>query len=246
MSVARCDRPCGGGGTHALIVSNPRMRQLDLAVDAFETYTATPETTLDLIARPTDYLPTLARRLAEVEPAALSIDLCLYNAGMDPFEGCIIGGLQGMTAEILVSRDRLVFDWCRANATPVAFVLAGGYADNAGRAQLVDLHRGTIEAAGGAIEASGTKLTGSCLIGLPSRIRLLDRHRSDLVLPEPDGQDQPLDEPRGHVGCSSRWCLHRSGRVPPHDVPEPLLGDPQLIAQDVLEEISSELVAQAV
>ena len=67
---------------------------------------------------------------------------------MDPYEGCNIGGLGGITADILVQRERLVFDWCRVASVPIAFVIAGVYApDDAGRAQLVELHRATIEAA---------------------------------------------------------------------------------------------------
>jgi hypothetical protein len=33
----------------------------------------------------------------------------LYNAGVDPFEGCDIGGLPGMTAALLAERDAIVF-----------------------------------------------------------------------------------------------------------------------------------------
>jgi acetoin utilization deacetylase AcuC-like enzyme len=42
----------------------------------------------------------------------------------------------------------LVFEWARAHGLPVAFVLAGGYTGAAlARAELVDLHLLTIEAA---------------------------------------------------------------------------------------------------
>jgi len=46
---------------------------------------------------------------------------------MDPFEGCDIGGLAGITKDTLAARERLVFDWCRGHRWPIAFVLAGGY-----------------------------------------------------------------------------------------------------------------------
>ena len=34
-----------------------------------------------------------------------------------------------MTREVLAERETTVFDWCRANRLPAAFVLAGGYKD---------------------------------------------------------------------------------------------------------------------
>ena len=67
---------------------------------------------------------------------------------MDPFEGCDIGGLPGITSEILAARERLVFEWCRERELPIAFVLAGGYVgDRLDEAGLVDLHRLTLSAA---------------------------------------------------------------------------------------------------
>jgi hypothetical protein len=69
---------------------------------------------------------------------------------MDPYEHCDIGGLTGINREILTERERTVFDWCRAEGLPVAFVLAGGYTGSqVTQAELVDLHRLTISAAAG-------------------------------------------------------------------------------------------------
>ena len=80
-----------------------------------------------------------------MDQRGLHFDLCLYNAGMDPFEGCLTGGMRGITQEVLVKRERMVFSWCRDRGMPVAFVLAGGYVgpdlDEDG---LVQLHRLTL------------------------------------------------------------------------------------------------------
>ena len=76
------------------------------------------------------------------------IDLCIYNAGMDPHENCNIRGLTGITTAILVAREHLVFGWCRDRRVPIVFVLAGGY--TGGRLDqmaLAALHRLTIEQA---------------------------------------------------------------------------------------------------
>jgi acetoin utilization deacetylase AcuC-like enzyme len=79
---------------------------------------------------------------------APALDVCLYNAGMDPYQGCAIGGLAGIDRGVLEERERLVFEWCRRQGLPIAFVLAGGYlGPGLDRAGLADLHRLTLEAA---------------------------------------------------------------------------------------------------
>lgn len=137
-----------GGGTHSLLGDEPAVHQLDVAVSPFDRYRASPRTTLDLVVDPDEYLPTLSRRLDALERSDTRFELCLYNAGMDPFGDCPIGGLEGMTEELLRDRERMVFSWCASEGIPVAFVLAGGYiGSEAGREDLVRLHRATIESA---------------------------------------------------------------------------------------------------
>lgn len=141
------DAHCGGG-THSLIAGDPRLWQLDIAVDAFDHYQPDGHHTLDLVTNAADYLPRVAARLAALERAAPAFALCLYNAGMDPHEGCAIGGLPSVTAEVLAQRERLIFAWCRRRGIPIAFVLAGGYSGPAlPERALVDLHRLTMRAA---------------------------------------------------------------------------------------------------
>ena len=103
---------------------------------------------LDIVRRADDYLPKLRARLAGVED--IHFDVLIYNAGMDPHEHCGIGGLPGMTKELLAERERTVFGWAHRRRVGVAFVLAGGYEGGAlARADLIDLHRLTIEEAAG-------------------------------------------------------------------------------------------------
>lgn len=141
------DAHCGGG-THSLVAGDPQVWQLDVAVSPFDRYEPTVRTTLDLVRDSAKYLPVIEERLRRLEAEGPRFDLCLYNAGMDPFEGCSIGGLHWITRDVLESRERLVFDWCRRRQIPVAFVLAGGYLgpglDEPG---LVALHRLTLSAA---------------------------------------------------------------------------------------------------
>jgi acetoin utilization deacetylase AcuC-like enzyme len=139
------DAHCGGG-TADILADEPGVVQIDIAVSAFDRYRPRDGWSLDVIGDAAAYLPTLRRRLDDLD--ATEFDLVIYNAGMDPFERCSIGGLSGLTRDVLAERETTVFDWCRSNRLPAAFVLAGGYV-NAGFTQqeLVDLHRLTIAAA---------------------------------------------------------------------------------------------------
>jgi acetoin utilization deacetylase AcuC-like enzyme len=142
----------GGGGTYSLVRRWPGVVHLDLAVSPYETYRPHVQSTLDYIRDAADYLPTLKARLGGLDDGP-GFDLVIYNAGVDPYEGCDIGGLSGMTAAVLAERDQIVFEWAAAHGSPVAFVLAGGYVGNRlSQATLVDLHRQTIAAAVSALD----------------------------------------------------------------------------------------------
>jgi acetoin utilization deacetylase AcuC-like enzyme len=138
------DAHCGGG-THSLIAGTPGIQQLDVSVSWGDGYEPKPPHTLEVVRTAGHYLDAVSKRLQDLEG---HWDLCLYNAGMDPYEDCRCGGLPGITRQILQERERMVFDWCRINGVPVAFVLAGGYTGGSlDQHMLVDLHRMTIEEA---------------------------------------------------------------------------------------------------
>lgn len=141
------DAHCGGG-TQSLIAGDPTIHHLDIAVDPFDRYVPGPQGTLDRVTAAAVYLPAVEAGLAALKAAGPAFDLCLYNAGMDPYESCPIGGLPGITRRILAARETRVFTWCRARRIPIAFVLAGGYVGpDFPVADLVALHRLTLEAA---------------------------------------------------------------------------------------------------
>ena len=75
-----------------------------------------------------DYLAECGKALQSIESD--KFDLVLYNAGMDVHEDCRIGGRTGVNDQILKARDTLVFETCQLHQLPVAFVLAGGYANS--------------------------------------------------------------------------------------------------------------------
>jgi acetoin utilization deacetylase AcuC-like enzyme len=141
------DAHCGGG-TRSMIRDDPRIWQVDVAVNGYDRYEASDHAWLEIATNGAEYLPTVDRCLKALDGRGLRFDLCLYNAGMDPYEDCPTGGMTGITRDVLSRRERLVFEWCRDRRLPIAFVLAGGYVgprlDEAG---LIDLHRLTLSSA---------------------------------------------------------------------------------------------------
>ena len=141
------DAHCGGG-TASLIAGEPRIQQLDVSVSSYDSYPDTEQTRLVFVTESSEYLPAVRRVLDELDCQRGACDLCLYNAGMDPCESCSIGGLAGITRDILAERERIVFEWCGDRQLPIAFVLAGGYiGSRLDESGLVALHRLTLSAA---------------------------------------------------------------------------------------------------
>jgi acetoin utilization deacetylase AcuC-like enzyme len=139
------DAHCAGG-THGLIENEPRIQQLDIAISDFDGYTPRNPNMLVLIESAENYLSTLRSNLAELDNS--NFDLCIYYAGMDPFEECYVGGLEGITFALLAEREQIVFEWCASRSLPVAFGLGGGYVNqNFPRQRLIALHRITLAAA---------------------------------------------------------------------------------------------------
>jgi len=141
------DAHCGGG-THGLTHADERIWQMDVSVNLFDQYEPLGNNQLEMVSNASCYLPTIERKLTWLEREAPRFDICLYNAGVDPFGGCSIGGMHGVTQKVLRDREVAVFSWCRRRGIPIAFVLAGGYlGPELGREGLVALHRLTLEAA---------------------------------------------------------------------------------------------------
>ena len=113
-----------GGGTFQLVGSNPKVRISDVTVSDFDRWQSSESRHhLKLVDDPSVYLDEVKKALTQLE----DIEFMVYNAGMDPFEDCGIGGMRGITREILGERERLVAQWCIDTKTPALFTLAGGY-----------------------------------------------------------------------------------------------------------------------
>ena len=123
VCILDLDAHCGGG-TFALVGNNPKVRIVDVSVDSFDSWKSSESRHhLTLVNDSSVYLDEVKKALTLLE----GTDFLVYNAGMDPFEDCETGGMQGITREVLEERERLVAQWCIDTKTPALFVLAGGY-----------------------------------------------------------------------------------------------------------------------
>jgi acetoin utilization deacetylase AcuC-like enzyme len=142
--VLDLDAHCGGG-TVSLIegLGLVGVEQVDVSVSTYDTYRNIEQARL-YMASGSDYLDVVTGALADIDDPG-SIDLVIYNAGMDPHEDA--GGVWGIDTAVLARREELVFAWAAELGLPTAFVLAGGYTGPIDMRGLVGLHRLTIEAA---------------------------------------------------------------------------------------------------
>ena len=123
VAILDLDAHCGGG-TWQLLGDDARVRLADVSTNSYDSWKSLESRHhLKVVHDSKNYLVEVERALKHLSGA----QLLLYNAGMDPFEGCSTGGQPGITREVLQRREELVADWCRTNNVPVLFVLAGGY-----------------------------------------------------------------------------------------------------------------------
>ncbi len=88
-----------------------------------------------------EYLAILERELSLIFKT-FSPEVVIYIAGVDPFKGDILGGLN-LTREGMRRRDELVRDWVNRYQIPVVVTLGGGYARRL--EDTVSLHAQTLE-----------------------------------------------------------------------------------------------------
>jgi acetoin utilization deacetylase AcuC-like enzyme len=130
------DAHCGGGTYSLLQDVGGDVVQLDVSVSGYDMYRTESNHRLVMsesgsyewdINATLDYAKTLGK-----------FDLCLYNAGMDPYN-C------GVTIDELITREDAVAAFCSDNVPATAFTLAGGYTwGDVEMGEIVDLHRLTV------------------------------------------------------------------------------------------------------
>ena len=123
VGVLDTDSHCGGG-TFQLVGENERVILADVSCNPYDVWRPNSDRHyLEIVNSASEYLDAVKRALAHLD----GVDALIYNAGMDPFEDCLTGGMPGITRELLAERERLVAQWCEDRQTPAMFVLAGGY-----------------------------------------------------------------------------------------------------------------------
>lgn len=123
IGILDLDAHCGGG-TFQLIGNDSRVRLADVSTNPYDSWKSFElRHHLKIVRDANNYLNEVEKALKHL----VGVQILIYNAGMDPFEGCGIGGLPGITREVLQQREKLVADWCRENNVPALYVLAGGY-----------------------------------------------------------------------------------------------------------------------
>ena len=124
IAILDLDAHCGGG-TWQLLGDDARVRLADVSTNSYDSWKSFElRHHLKVVRDANNYLVEVEKALKHLN----GVQLLIYNAGMDPFEGCSTGGQPGITREVLQCREKLVADWCKENNVPVLFVLAGGYA----------------------------------------------------------------------------------------------------------------------
>ena len=123
VAVLDTDSHCGGG-TFQLVGDREKIVLADVSCNSYDIWQPNSERHhLKIVKSASEYLDAVKQALKHID----GVDALIYNAGMDPFEDCMTGGMPGITREVLEERERLVAQWCEDTQTPAMFVLAGGY-----------------------------------------------------------------------------------------------------------------------
>lgn len=136
-----------GGGTFSILGANPQVRFADVSVNSYDQWRPTADRHHRVTVGGADeYLEAVSDALDHLE----GVDLVIHNAGMDPHEGCGVGGLRGINAAVIAERESMVAQWLQRTGTPAAFALAGGYRGSGDNGLsidgIVDLHMLTVDA----------------------------------------------------------------------------------------------------
>jgi acetoin utilization deacetylase AcuC-like enzyme len=143
--IVDADAHCGGG-TMSMCADWERLFHLDIHTSSYDGYVARAPHVRLSVTSADQYMTTLYNLLAHVESRIKPGDLLIYNAGMDIHQDCRIGGLHGITTEIVHAREQYISAWADSHALAMVACLAGGYeGGKLDQETLVALHAMSVE-----------------------------------------------------------------------------------------------------
>lgn len=127
-----------GGGTNDMLVRYAqrqpelaqRIHHLDIVVNQFDCYEEEREQDIPMyVEEADDYLRLLAHGLKLIQqPRPIRHgDVVIVNAGVDVHEDCDIGGLEGITVDVLDEREAMIRHLVTSTGALMVGLLAGGY-----------------------------------------------------------------------------------------------------------------------
>lgn len=143
--ILDADAHCGGG-TVSICHTWDRVTHLDIHTSGYDSYGARAPHVRIHVSDAEQYITTLHQLMVHIEPHLAPGDVLIYNAGMDIHQDCRIGGLYGVTTEIIREREHYVSEWAESHSLAVVACLAGGYAGGSlDHDTLVELHAMSVE-----------------------------------------------------------------------------------------------------
>lgn len=116
-----------GGGTYSLVREWPEVIHIDVSTNYYDAYRCVAPHWSHKVDTADTYLHVLDQALAKAATHLRAGDLCIYNAGVDVYEHCTVGGLAGIDAAMIAERERRVVAWAKQHDIALAACLAGGY-----------------------------------------------------------------------------------------------------------------------
>jgi len=132
-----------GDGTYDLEASNPGVALFDIAGQAWTLAENNDRIQFHVVPDAEAYREALMRLPAFLD--RVKPDLVQYQAGMDPYQGDYVGGIQDVGPAFLKWRDAFVIEEVRSRGIPLVVNLAGGYVDRV----TVRLHLETVRTMAG-------------------------------------------------------------------------------------------------
>jgi len=116
-----------GGGTYSLVKQWPEVMHVDVSTNYYDIYRCASPHWSKKVDKADAYLSAIDKALAKAATHLRAGDLCIYNAGVDVYEHCTVGGLTGIDAAMIAERERRVVAWANTHHYTLAACLAGGY-----------------------------------------------------------------------------------------------------------------------